>query len=375
MSIPTQHAMSADQLEHFGAEIEALRARTVADLGEQDARYIRKILKSVRYTEFGGRGLFMVGAFLPQPWLIAAWIVGVLLLTFSKIVDNMELGHNVMHGQFDWMGDPQFNGKTFEWDIVGTSDAWRRSHNFRHHTYTNIHGLDDDVAGFGLLRVFPEQKWSPGRVPQLIYTVVFVLMFQWGVAIQDLRIGRWIKGKMTGQELMNLMRPVLRKTRNQLIKDYLVFPLLAGPGFWIAFTGNLAANGIRNVWTFAVIFCGHLTSDVETYPRDIIKTETRAQWYVRQVRGSSNLAGGAFLNLMTGNLSHQIEHHLFPELPANRYVDMAPQVREICARYGVFYNTGSMAKQFAQVLWRIARHSFPSTPEKLEESELPQAAR
>jgi linoleoyl-CoA desaturase len=367
MSHSKQRHLSADELQHFGAEIEALRARTVADLGERDARYIRKVYKAVRFSEVLGRGLLMVGAFLPGMWLTAAWIAGIAVLAISKILENMEVGHNVMHGQFDWMGDPKFNGKTYEWDIVGTSDNWRKTHNFRHHTYTNVHGMDDDV-GYGVLRLFPEQPWSPGRLGQPLYAIIFALLFQWGVAVQDLRIGRYFVGRISGKELARQFAPVGRKMRRQLIKDYIVFPLLAGPGFLTVFTGNLIANGIRNVWTYAVIFCGHFTTDVETFPKSVVKNETRAQWYVRQIKGSSNLSGGFLLNLMTGNLSHQIEHHLFPDVPANRYVEMAPEVRAICARYGVHYNTGSMTKQFGQVIWRILRHAFPSRPPKLQAS-------
>ena len=355
--------LSADEIQHFGAEIDAMRARTVADLGERDARYIRNILKAVRFGELLGRGLLLAGAFMPAPWLAAAWLAGTACLAIAKILDNMELGHNVIHGQFDWMSDPQFNGKTFEWDIVGTSDSWRKTHNFRHHTYTNVHGMDDDL-GYGVLRLFPEQPWSPARLGQPLYALIFALLFQWGVAVQDLRLGRWFAGRISTKDLGRQFEPTRRKMKRQILKDYLFFPLMAGPGFLTVFTGNLVANGIRNVWTYSVIFCGHFTTDVETFPKSVIKSESRGHWCLRQVRGSANLSGGFLLNVMTGNLSHQIEHHLFPDLPANRYVELAPQVRELCARYGQIYNTGSMPKQFGQVLWRILRHSFPSSPHK-----------
>lgn len=368
MSTSLHRPLTADELQQFGAEIDALRARTVADLGERDARYIRNVFKAVRFSEILGRGLLLVGAFLPTPWLTAAWLAGAIILGISKILDNMELGHNVIHGQFDWMGDPKFDGKTFEWDIVGTSDSWRKTHNFKHHTYTNVHGMDDDI-GYGVLRLFPEQPWSPGRLGQPLYAIIFAALFQWGVAVQDLRLGRWFKGRITGKQLGKQAAPTLRKMRRQILKDYVIFPLLAGPGFLTVFTGNLIANLIRNVWTYAVIFCGHFTTDVETFPKSVLKNETRAHWYLRQVRGSSNLSGSFLLNVMTGNLSHQIEHHLFPDVPANRYAEMAVQVREICARYGQYYNTGSMTKQFAQVLWRILRHTFPSSPSKLVDAE------
>jgi NADPH-dependent stearoyl-CoA 9-desaturase len=365
MSHPTEatlrRTLSPQELVQFGAEIESLRARTVADLGERDARYIRRIYAAVRWSEALGRVLLMAGFFVPGAWGWATWLLGAVTLGVSKILDNMELGHNVIHGQFDWMGDPRFSGKTFEWDIVGTADNWRKTHNFKHHTYTNVHGMDDDI-GYDVLRIFPEQRWTPAALFQPIYAVIFALLFQWGVAIQDLRVGRAVIGRITWRQLAREAGPVLRKSRRQLVKDYLVFPLLAGPAWASVFTGNLIANGIRNVWTYTVIFCGHFTANAQTFPKASVKNETRPQWYLRQIQGSSNLSGSKALHILTGNLSHQIEHHLFPDVPANRYAEMAPVVRDICRRYGVHYNTGSMAGQFGQVVWRILRHSFPSTP-------------
>ena len=363
MSKPTSRVLSGDELARFGAEIDALRARTVADLGERDARYIRNVYKVVRYAEILGRALLMVAWFLPEGWVFGTAAVGAVILGLSKILDNMELGHNVIHGQYDWMGDPVLNGKSFEWDIMGTSDNWRKTHNFRHHTYTNIHGMDEDL-GYGVLRLFPEQKWHPARLGQPLYALIFAILFEWGVAIQDLRLGRWLTGRISKKQMYRIAHPALLKMRRQLIKDYLIWPLLAGPGFLVVLAGNAVANVMRSLWTYTVIFCGHFTTDVQTFPKNVLKNDTRASWYVRQVAGSSNLSGGFLLNVMTGNLSHQIEHHLFPDVPANRYAEMAVQVREICARYGQYYNTGSMVKQFGQVLWRILRHSFPSSPRR-----------
>lgn len=344
--------LNTTEIAALAEELDALRARTVADLGDADARYIRRIYKAVRYTEIVGRGLLFIGIFPP------AFVLGTLLLAVSKILDNMELGHNVMHGQYDWMRDPKLNGKTFEWDIVATGDNWRKSHNYRHHNYTNIKGLDEDV-GYGILRLFPEQRWKPAYLLQPFYSILFALLFQWGVAIQELRLGLWFKGRVSRKKMAADFAPVGRKMRRQLIKDYVIFPLLAGPFFLPVMLGNVIANGMRNVWTFMVIFCGHFTADVEVFPRSILKNETRGHWYVRQLRGSSNLSGGKLLHLMTGNLSHQIEHHLFPDIPARRYAGLAVEVRDICKRYGQNYNTGPMAVQFAQVIWRIVRFAFP----------------
>ncbi len=358
-------SLSAGELDNFAAELDALRARTVATLGQHDADYIRRIVKAVRYLEIGGRVLLFASlplAFAGLFW--ATWIAGVLMLALSKILENMELGHNVIHGQYDWMNDPQLNGKTYEWDIAGTSDNWRYTHNFRHHTYTNVRGMDDDI-GYGLLRIFPEQRWKPFYLLQPIIAVVFALLFEWGVAIQNLKLGRWWAGKTSNVEMRKKLHPAGRKMLRQVLKDYLVFPLLAGPFFLAVLSGNAVANVLRNVWTYVIIFCGHFTADAETFPKESIRNESRGHWYLRQLRGSSNLSGGKLLNVMSGNLSHQIEHHFYPDLPANRYASMAVEVKEICARYGQHYNTGSLPKQFGQVMWRILRHAWPSRPRRV----------
>jgi linoleoyl-CoA desaturase len=346
-------SLTPAELDKLAAELDAIRQQTLSDLGEADAKYIRRIVASVRYTAMAGRGLLFLG------WFPPAWLAGTGLLAVAKILENMELAHNVMHGQYDWMNEPTLNGQRYEWDTVGTSDNWRKTHNFKHHTYTNVQGMDDDV-GYGLLRIFPEQRWHPFYLGQPLYALMLALLFQWGVAIQDLEIGRYLKGKMSKSEFEQRWQPVKQKITHQLFRDYVFFPVIAGPVFLPVLLGNLTANGLRNLWTFSIIFCGHFTEDAEIFPKSVVKDESRGHWYYRQIRGSSNLSGGKLLHLLSGNLSHQIEHHLFPDIPAHRYAEIAPKVRDICERYGIHYNTGRFSKQFGQVLWRILRHSLPS---------------
>jgi len=356
MSTNKSRALSPAELEAFGAELDAVQVNITAQVGAEDAAYIKRIWRLVRYSGALGRGLLFLG------WLWPAWVLGTLLLAFSKIVENMELGHNVMHGQYDWMNDPRFNGQSYEWDVVGTSDNWRYTHNYKHHTYTNVQGVDDDI-GYGVLRLFPEQKWHPANLFQPLYAVIFSLLFQWGVAIQRLRIGRYFIGRITGRGLYEEFKPTGRKIMRQLVKDYVFFPAIALLLFvpvLPVLLGNLVANGLRNIWTHMIIFCGHFTADVELFPKSVLQDESRGHWYLRQLHGSSNLTGSRFFHMMSGNLSHQIEHHLYPDMPSYRYAQAAEQVREICARYGQHYNTGPLWRQFGQVLWRIVRYSLPS---------------
>ncbi len=360
--------LSPTEIEAFGAELDALRARTVAKLGEEDAKYIRNIVRTVRYTEVAGRALLMAGIFPP------AWILGTISLGVSKIIENMELGHNVMHAQYDWMNDPELNGQTYEWDTACTADHWRRTHNYEHHTYTNVMGKDHDI-GYGVLRLFPEQKWEPRFLANPIMALLLMTLFQHLLALQSLQLEKLLSGEKSFAEVKQQAKPILKKMRKQIAKDYLLFPALAGPFFPIVFAGNVGANLIRNFWSSAIIFCGHFTEDAEVFPPESLVNESRGHWYLRQLKGSSNLEGNKLMHIMSGNLSHQIEHHLFPDVPGRRYAEMSIEVREICQRYGQHYNSKPFFKQLGEVAGRVLRYSLPgkSSPDKPSSKKKPAA--
>jgi fatty acid desaturase len=345
--------LSAHEIEAFGEEIDAIRARILSRLGDSDAQYIRRVVSVQRFAELGGRALLFAGLVPP------AWAAGVGLLALSKVLENMEIGHNVMHGQYDWLNDPALSGAQYEWDIVCPGDQWRHSHNYMHHTFTNIVGKDRDV-GYGFLRVAHEQPWNPAHMLQPLSALALMLVFEWGVALHDLEIDQVLCGNKRPRQALSDARPVARKAARQMLKDYVLFPVLAGPLAPVVFAGNVSANVLRNVWAFLIIFCGHFPEEVLTYSVDDVERETRGAWYLRQILGSANIEGGRLFHILSGNLSHQIEHHLFPDLPACRYAEAAPEVRAVCRKYGVKYTTGTFARQVASVARRIGRLAIPT---------------
>ncbi len=346
------HSLSPAQIDAIGAELDAIRARVLRDVGERDAAYIRRMIKIQRGLAITGRGLLFVGFFPP------AFVLGAVCLGVAKILDNMEIGHNVMHGQFDFMRDPALASTKFDWDTACPAAQWRHSHNYMHHTYTNIVGKDRDV-GYGILRMSEDQPWKPRYLFNLVIATLLALLFEWGVALHDVETDRIERGEKTWAEALPALREVWKKSRGQILKDYVLFPLLAGPFFLYVLAGNVVANLIRNLWAFMIIFCGHFPEEVAMFREEDTRDETQGAWYVRQMLGSANLEGGKLFHVLTGNLSHQIEHHLFPDLPAHRYVEIAPEVRAICAKHGLPYNTGRLSRQFASVVVRIAKLSLP----------------
>ncbi len=361
-TISKSRELSYEEIQAFGAELDALRKETIAKLGKEDADYIYKIRNFVRYSEIGSRAALMTLGWLPPVWLAATATLGV-----SKIVENMELGHNVMHGQYDWMNEPSLRGSTYEWDTVCTADNWRHTHNYMHHTYTNVDGVDHDI-GYGVLRIFPEQKWEPRFLANPLMAAILAVTFEWTLSLQSLELEKVMAGEKTWAEVRKQLPPMFAKMRKQFAKDYVFFPLIAGPMFLPVIAGNFTANLIRNVWAFSIIFCGHFTEDAEMFPKEVLENETRGHWYLRQLRGSSNLTGGPIMHIMSGNLSHQIEHHMFPDIPGMRYAEMSVKVREICEKYGQHYNTGGFRKQFSTVVGRIFKGALPNFGRKVEAS-------
>jgi fatty acid desaturase len=346
--------LTPEQADAFGREIDAIKEREMADLGEEDADYIRRVIKTQRALEVGGRALLFAGVLPP------AWLAGTAMLGIAKILDNMEVGHNIMHGQYDWMRDPAISGRTFEWDTACPADQWRHSHNYMHHTHTNIVGMDRDI-GYGILRMSEDQRWHPYYLGNPVYAFLLMVLFQYGVALHEMETERIRSGEISLRDKRDTLRAIWKKTRRQTLKDYVAFPLLAGPFAPFVLTGNMSANLMRNVWSYMIIFCGHFPDGTQEFTVEETKDESRGQWYFRQVLGSANLTGGKIFHLLSGNLSHQIEHHLFPDMPARRYSEVAPEVQEICERYGIPYNKGPLLQQFGTVVRKIVRLTFPDS--------------
>ena len=165
--------LTDEQIEELGREFDAIHDEVFADLGDRDRRYITSMIEMHRRLVVLGRVLLLASRHRP------AWIAGTATLSLAKILENMEIGHNVMHGQWDWMNDPQINSSTWDWDSASTAEAWKHSHNYVHHTYTNIRGKDRDL-GYEIMRIDPHQKWHPVYLVQPFYNLLLAALLRVG---------------------------------------------------------------------------------------------------------------------------------------------------------------------------------------------------
>lgn len=348
---PLDH-LTDDQIDAIGQELDAIRAEVFNDLGAQDAAYIRRVIRTQRTLELVSRGVLLFSLFPP------AWVVGTIGLSVAKILENMEIGHNVLHGQWDWMRDPKIHSTTWEWDFVSPAAYWKQTHNESHHMWTNVIGKDEDL-GYGVMRVDEKQPWTLGSLGQPIVAFINALIFQYGIAAYDAGVGPYFRGEIDKETFRPRAKATLKKIRKQVLKDYVLHPLVSGPSFLPTLAANVVANVVRNVWSNAIIMCGHFPAGVQTFPLESIENESRGRWYVRQMLGSGNITGSKVMHIMSGNLSHQIEHHLFPDMPSNRLAQVAPRVKEILERHGLTYVAGPLHRQLGSVWAKIFRLSLP----------------
>lgn len=346
------HLTPAD-VEALARELDTIRSDIEESRGERDARYIRRAIQLQRGLGVGARVLLFASHHK------VARRAGIAMLATAKIIENMELGHNITHGQWDWMNDPEIHSTEWEWDTTSPTEHWKKSHNFIHHKYTNVVGLDDDI-GYGIMRLTRDQRWERWMIGNPVYNLLLGTFFEWGVAAHGLETAKVRAKEKSWVEVRKDLRVIGKKVGKQVGKDYLVFPALSAKNWKSTLKANAVANLIRNYWSYMVIFCGHFPDGAEKFTRQEFETETPAEWYLRQLLGSANFRAGPLMAFMSGNLCYQIEHHLFPpDLPSNRYAEIGERVRALCEKYDLPYTTGSLPRQYFQSFWTIVKLALP----------------
>jgi NADPH-dependent stearoyl-CoA 9-desaturase len=348
--VPEYAHLSDTDLEELAAALEAIRRDIESSRGTSDRAYIKRSIAFHRTLEVAAR--LVIGTSKGK----FGWAVGTAALAAAKCIENMELGHNISHGQWDWMNDPEIHSSTWEWDMAGLTSQWQNSHNYRHHVFANVVGVDDDL-GFGVLRVTRDEKWRPRALLQPLRAVLLALLFEWGVALHGLYSVQERETTSAGKAVHKTA--LIRKIARQVGKDYVLFPVLSRRRWWRTLGASVVANGLRNVWAYIVIVCGHFTDGAEKFTPSVLEGETKPEWYLRQMLGTANFRAGTVLAFMSGNLCYQIEHHLYPDLPSNRYPEIAERVRALCASYDLPYTTGPLLRQYLLTVRTICKLALP----------------
>lgn len=357
------------RLASFGRAIDAIKRRAEASVGDDDLRYVRRLRRFSRAMEIVGRACIHV-SFEP-----ALFSLGVLALFLHKQVEATEIGHTALHGAYDRFGaETGLHSSTFRWRVPIDEESWRIGHNVKHHGHTNVVGKDPDVQ-FGPVRLTAETPWRPFQRFQLAFALLHIfpnfamLMNVHFTGLNDAWFGNGRGGldvlpDRSWRSVRGAYWRAIRKYAPYYAYEYVLFPALAGPMFWKVLLGNWLSELLRDLYSAATIFCGHVGEHVKAYPEGDRAT-SKGAWYARQVEATNDFEVSWAVSVLCGGLDRQIEHHLFPKLPPQRLREIAPDVRRACEAHGVRYHTGSWRRVLGEALsWigALSRES-PTTTE------------
>ncbi len=358
--------------DRIEAEFEAIKQRYRAKLGAEDVAYIKGLRLKSRLAELIGRGLLWIS---PEP---ITFSLGVGFLWLHRNLESIEIGHNVLHGQYDYFPEiPQFHSHNFKWKAPVDEEAWRREHNGLHHVHTNVYEMDPDL-NHGILRMNDRTPWNPMHRWQMpLYLLVGYPSMLYNFNDQNMgfkdayRERAFPQGNEgyapvphPGVTVEALKRRNWLSIGRVVFKEYLLFPLLAlvtGFGFFKVFLGNLMADVINNYWISLTIQATHLTEPLQSEEA----LAHKGHWYLSQLDSSVNFKGSRRMSILWGHLNYQVEHHLFPDVPSRHYPDMAREVKAVCQQYGLPYkcnpNWGRAILNYLGVMWK---YSFPTPAER-----------
>lgn len=355
---PTAFTSDDARLRSFGAALDALKERVESQLGPSDVRYVKVIDTFSRVCEAIGRVLIHV-SFEP-----IAFFAGVAFLWLHKQLQAIEVGHTALHGAYDKFPDAErFHAKSFSWDVPIDEESWRYGHNGRHHGATNVAGKDADIH-FGPIRLTKEVAHGGLKQRLAVPFALFVLFPNFGflmnfhfTGVNDLLDDNGLDSKLdfipdrSPASIRLALTRAFRKYGPHYFKEYVLFPLLAGPMFWKVMLGNYLAGLLRDVYSAATIFCGHVGPDIASYAAGT-RPRHRGEWYAMQVESTNDFEVPLPVSILCGGLDRQIEHHLFPRLPPHRLREIQPEVRALCAEHGVKYHSAG----WGTVLYRAFQH-------------------
>ena len=360
MDVVVNTSVRTPDYRAFGDEIDEVKRRALARVGAEDLLYVKRLNRFSRAMEVVGRVLIH---FSPEP---VTFGLGVGALWIHKQLQATEIGHTALHGAYDKLeGGEAFRGRTFRWDTPIDEESWREGHNVKHHGNTNVAGKDPDIH-FGPARLTEQTPSTPGQRFQLAFMVGVLapnfafLMNTHFTGLNDVFFDNGLEQRLDVLPDRSLASKRLAWTRSlrkwvpYYLKNYVFFPLLAGPLFWKVLLGNWLAETMRDVYSAATIYCGHVGDDVTSYPVGT-RPHGRGHWYAMQIAATNNYEVSRPVSVLCGGLDRQIEDHLFPTLPPQRLREVAPEVRAICERHGIAYKTDSWGRTLKKALAHVGR--------------------
>ena len=283
--------------------------------------------------------LYTLVLLVHMPWLLLTGCS--LFFGFILACVGFNVMHDANHGSYSsrqWVN--QLLGLTLN-ALGGNNFIWKQKHNIVHHTYTNIDGIDDDIAKSPFIRMCSSQTWVPAHRLQHLYTpVLYAFSSMIWILFQDFE--KYFKGKIVDTRLSRMSvadHVIFWASKILYLLFYMVVPILfMGWPSWLLF--YLSMN-IGLGFTLSIVFqLAHVVEETEFESAAGDEKQIENEWAIHQVRTTANFSPGRpILSWFVGGLNYQIEHHLFPRVSHIHYRALSKLVQKECAAFDLPYNS------------------------------------
>ena len=348
----------------FVAQVDAIGAKYFATVGKKDLTDIRIKSAISKASMLSGRGLIHLGAVTGSIPVVA---VGALLFGFHQFMESETLGHDIMHGIYDKLAPPQsrLTSSRFHQPLAFHERGWQIMHN-THHANCGVIGRDPDI-GYGILRLNTSVPWTMGHLGMFLFFLITFPFFAIHLSVYSTGVAAHLWEKRTGQRMLREMTPkiVAENMREFASKAFFIlaqnlvfFPFLTGEGFWFAVSGYIMACVCVSLLLVFTTLTNHTDIQTRMFSEDEVSMHW-AFWMAQQIESSSNINVGFFGKYFLSTLAFQIEHHLFPKMPAPKLAAIAVEIQSLCLEYGVKYHRGALPRLVLESVWRNAYFAIP----------------
>jgi linoleoyl-CoA desaturase len=301
-------------------------------------------------------GLYATLLLIPMPLLPE--ILCSLFFGFVLACIGFNVMHDANHGSYSsrkWVNKTL--GLTLN-ALGGNSFIWKQKHNVIHHTYTNIEGVDDDIAKSPFIRMCGSQQWLPAHRLQHLYTpLLYALSSMIWILFQDYE--KYFRKKIVNTPLAKMSRAdhlIFWTSKILYLGFYIVLPIaLMGWQSWLVY---FLCMHIGLGLTLSLVFqLAHVVEETEFDSANADPKRIESEWAIHQVKTTSNFAPDNKIILwLVGGLNYQIEHHLFPRVSHIHYPALSKLVQVECAAYSVPYNNMPTFRSAVISHFRFIRH-------------------
>ncbi|MDX1470556.1 MAG: acyl-CoA desaturase [Flavobacteriaceae bacterium] len=293
---------------------------------------------------------------------IPGWLqlIMVVIMGIGMAGVGMNVMHDGNHGSFStkkWVN--KVMGSSI-YILAGNVYNWQVQHNVLHHTYTNIHGHDEDLEAGRILRFSRHAPWYKHHKFQHFYSVLLygLLTINWAITTDWIQMNRYMKRKLSYGKMPNpwLNWSILVISKLVYFSIWILIPLLVlDIAWWKVILGFIIMHYVAGLILSVVFQLAHVMDEAEM-PLPEETGTMKNSWAIHQLKTTVNFGTkNKVINWFTGGLNHQVEHHIFPHISHVHYTKISKIVKETAKEFNLPYKEYRTTRQAVKAHFQFLR--------------------